>query len=101
MCLGLDTLVELCENYATTFDDSRTVTVGIVGWPGVGKSALLTQLKTLQDQSRCLRPTRSACLRTREFLELVAKKGKQSKVRRSTVSPSHLRRGKQLAGVEC
>ena len=39
---------------------------------------------------------------TREFLELVAKKGgKQSKVRRSTVSPSHLRRGKQLAGVEC
>jgi len=51
MCLGLDNLVELCKNYATTFDDSRTVTVGIVGWPGVGKSSLLTQLKTLQDRT--------------------------------------------------
>lgn len=51
MCLGLDNLVELCKNYAATFDDSRTVTVGIVGWPGVGKSSLLTQLKTLQDRT--------------------------------------------------
>jgi hypothetical protein len=51
MCLGLDNLVELCKNYAATFDDSRTVTVGIVGWPGVGKSSLLIQLKTLQDRT--------------------------------------------------
>jgi putative protein kinase ArgK-like GTPase of G3E family len=51
MCLGLDNLVQLCKNYAATFDDDRSVTLGIIGWPGVGKSSLLTQLKTLQDKT--------------------------------------------------
>jgi putative protein kinase ArgK-like GTPase of G3E family len=43
--------VQLCHNYASTFEDNRTVTLGIVGWPGVGKSSLLAQLQTLKDES--------------------------------------------------
>jgi len=42
---GADTLLQLIKNYARSHDIKRAVTVGIVGYPNVGKSSIINSLK--------------------------------------------------------
>lgn len=44
-CLGADTLVQLLKNYARSEDIKKTITVGIIGYPNVGKSSMINSLK--------------------------------------------------------
>lgn len=43
--LGVDTLVKLLKNYSRSADLKKTITVGIVGYPNVGKSSIINSLK--------------------------------------------------------
>nr|CAG4711555.1 unnamed protein product [Naegleria fowleri] len=44
-CLGADTLIQLLKNYARSEDIKKTITVGIIGYPNVGKSSVINSLK--------------------------------------------------------
>lgn len=44
-CLGADTLVQLLKNYCRSLDIKTAITVGVVGYPNVGKSSLINSLK--------------------------------------------------------
>ncbi|XP_021857718.2 guanine nucleotide-binding protein-like NSN1 [Spinacia oleracea] len=44
-CLGADTLIKLLKNYSRSHDIKKSITVGIVGLPNVGKSSLINSLK--------------------------------------------------------
>jgi len=45
ICLGAETLISLLKNYARSEDIMRTITVGVVGLPNVGKSSVINSLK--------------------------------------------------------
>ncbi|CAL1411979.1 unnamed protein product [Linum trigynum] len=44
-CLGADTLIKLLKNYSRSHDIKKSITVGIIGLPNVGKSSLINSLK--------------------------------------------------------
>merc|ERR1712100_744120 len=43
-CLGASTLVQLLKNYSRSKDIKTSITVGIIGYPNVGKSSLINSL---------------------------------------------------------
>ncbi|XP_054751106.2 uncharacterized protein LOC129256912 [Lytechinus pictus] len=44
-CLGADSLIKLLSNYCRNVDIKTSITVGIVGFPNVGKSSIINSLK--------------------------------------------------------
>ncbi|KAL0857961.1 hypothetical protein Bca101_063115 [Brassica carinata] len=44
-CLGADTLIKLLKNYSRSHQLKKSITVGIIGLPNVGKSSLINSLK--------------------------------------------------------
>lgn len=44
-CLGADTLIRLLKNYCRNINIKTSITVGIVGYPNVGKSSVINSLK--------------------------------------------------------
>src|SRR5690606_25417999 len=44
-CLGADTLIQLLKNYTRSLDVKKNITVGIIGYPNVGKSSVINSLK--------------------------------------------------------
>ena len=44
-CLGANTLLKLLGNYCRSQDMKTAITVGIVGFPNVGKSSVINSLK--------------------------------------------------------
>jgi nuclear GTP-binding protein len=44
-CLGADTLIQLLKNYCRNINLKTAITVGIIGYPNVGKSSLINSLK--------------------------------------------------------
>ena len=44
-CVGSEALLQLLKNYARSLDVKTSITVGIVGYPNVGKSSLINSLK--------------------------------------------------------
>jgi nuclear GTP-binding protein len=44
-CLGADSLMKLLKNYCRSEDIKRNITVGIIGYPNVGKSSVINSLK--------------------------------------------------------
>eukprot|EP00949_MAST-11_sp_MAST-11-sp1_P004403 g4403.t1 len=45
LCIGGDTLLQLLKNYSRCHKLKRAITVGIIGYPNVGKSSLINSLK--------------------------------------------------------
>lgn len=46
ICLGADSVLQLLKNYCRTDSGVRTsITVGIIGYPNVGKSSIINSLK--------------------------------------------------------
>ena len=45
VCVGADTLLQLLKNYSRNRDIKTAITVGVVGYPNVGKSSLINSLK--------------------------------------------------------
>ena len=43
-CLGASTLLQLLKNYSRSQDIKTSITVGIIGYPNVGKSSLINSL---------------------------------------------------------
>ncbi|KAJ3033340.1 Guanine nucleotide-binding protein-like 3 [Rhizophlyctis rosea] len=44
-CLGADNLIKLLKNYCRNADIKTSITVGVVGFPNVGKSSVINSLK--------------------------------------------------------
>ncbi|CDY34918.1 BnaA01g32490D [Brassica napus] len=44
-CLGADILIKLLKNYSISHELKKSITVGIIGLPNVGKSSLINSLK--------------------------------------------------------
>ncbi|KAL1567336.1 Guanine nucleotide-binding protein-like nsn1 [Salvia divinorum] len=44
-CLGAETLIKLLKNYSRSHDIKKSITVGIIGLPNVGKSSIINSLK--------------------------------------------------------
>lgn len=44
-CLGADQLVKLLKNYCRNADIKTSITVGVIGYPNVGKSSVINSLK--------------------------------------------------------
>ncbi|MCL7026381.1 hypothetical protein MKW94_009030 [Papaver nudicaule] len=44
-CLGAETLLKLLKNYSRSHEMKKSITVGIIGLPNVGKSSLINSLK--------------------------------------------------------
>ncbi|CAK9162382.1 unnamed protein product [Ilex paraguariensis] len=44
-CLGAETLIKLLKNYSRSHDIKKSITVGVIGLPNVGKSSLINSLK--------------------------------------------------------
>ncbi|VFQ68308.1 unnamed protein product [Cuscuta campestris] len=44
-CLGAETLLSLLKNYSRSHEIKKSITVGIIGLPNVGKSSLINSLK--------------------------------------------------------
>ncbi|KAJ4850984.1 Guanine nucleotide-binding protein-like nsn1 [Turnera subulata] len=44
-CLGADSLVKLLKNYTRSHQIKKSITVGVIGLPNVGKSSLINSLK--------------------------------------------------------
>ncbi|OBZ82502.1 Guanine nucleotide-binding protein-like NSN1 [Choanephora cucurbitarum] len=44
-CLGADTLIRLLKNYCRNVNLKTSITVGIIGYPNVGKSSVINSLK--------------------------------------------------------
>lgn len=44
-CLGASSLIQLLKNYSRSADIKRTITVGIIGYPNVGKSSVINSLR--------------------------------------------------------
>jgi len=47
-CLGADSLIKLLKNYSRSEDIKRAITVGIIGYPNVGKSSIINSLKRVR-----------------------------------------------------
>ncbi|XP_073317740.1 guanine nucleotide-binding protein-like NSN1 [Primulina huaijiensis] len=47
-CLGAETLIKLLKNYSRSHDIKKSITVGVIGLPNVGKSSLINSLKRSQ-----------------------------------------------------
>ena len=45
LCVGGDALLQLLKNYSRTYNMKKAITVGVVGYPNVGKSSLVNSLK--------------------------------------------------------
>lgn len=55
-CLGAETLLALLKNYSRSADLKRAISVGIIGFPNVGKSSLINSLKRSRAVSVGARP---------------------------------------------
>ncbi|RKP37495.1 P-loop containing nucleoside triphosphate hydrolase protein, partial [Dimargaris cristalligena] len=44
-CLGADTLIQLLKNYSRNLNIKTSITVGVIGYPNVGKSSLINSLR--------------------------------------------------------
>ncbi|XP_075481423.1 guanine nucleotide-binding protein-like NSN1 isoform X2 [Primulina tabacum] len=47
-CLGAETLIKLLKNYSRSHDIKKSITVGVIGLPNVGKSSLINSLRRSQ-----------------------------------------------------
>ncbi|XP_075490270.1 guanine nucleotide-binding protein-like NSN1 [Primulina tabacum] len=47
-CLGAETLIKLLKNYSRSHNIKKSITVGVIGLPNVGKSSLINSLKRSQ-----------------------------------------------------